>query len=326
MDFTKEDIPKILKSAIRNRFSDFNPYDFEDFIAQLFIANNYSVEQTKYTGDFGADLIIKRDNSRIAVQVKRYSKDNKVGVKDINQLIGAKEYYKCDSSIIVTTSSYSAQGRELAENTNVKLYEWEHLLKIITDTYLDGKDYYEYFGKEIEANSNPKNLEIKVKEVDFDIILKGDKPATVIILDVANNSEKNLHTNIIKSIYIGSDKRQVEATSFLSEHFSSGTIYAECTVEVAFIFPAEKINSVSPLDKLIIELYEDNDEPVNNTYSVNVKYHTHRKTEKEKSAESDRMMEAYYTDVRNRKIKIFLIVVFVIVVLFALVKMCIQLV
>lgn len=324
MDFSKEDIPKILKSAIRNRFSDFDPYDFEDFIAQLFIDNNYLVEQTKYTGDFGADLIVEKDNLKIVVQVKRYGKDNKVGVKDINQLIGAKEYYKCDSSIIVTTSSYSPAGRKLAENTNVKLYDWEHLLKIITDTYLDGKDYYEYFGKEVNDNSNPKNLEIKVKKVDFDITLKGNKPATVFTLDVINNSEKNLHTNVIKSIYIGSDKRQVECTAFLSDHFTSGTIYAGCTVEVAFIFPAEKITSVSSLDKIIIELYEGNGEPVNNTYSVNINYNTHRKTEEEKRSESDKWWAKYKEEQRNEKIKKFLIVVAVIIVLFVLIKMCNQ--
>lgn len=332
MDFTKEDIPKILKSAIKNRFSDFNPFDFEDFIAQLFKANNYSVEQTKYSGDFGADIIIEKDNSRIVVQVKRYAEENKVGVKDINQLIGAKEYYKCDSSIIVTTSSYSAPGIELANNTGVILYEWDHLLKMISDTYLDGKDYYEYFRNDIEQNIVFKNLEFRVKNVDFDMRLERNKSATLILLDVINNSEQNLNTNFHKGIYIGSDRRQVEFIAFLSEHFSQGTIYSGCTVEVAFLFPQEKISSITPQDKIIIEVSEGNDEPVLNTYSISVNHNSHRETyeerkkaEEESKAASDKMMEQYYADVRNKKIKRFIIIISVIAAFFILVKMCISL-
>ena len=95
MDFSNVNIQGILFSAISNRFSDFSPYDFEDFIAQLFKDKGFDVEGTNYSGDYGADVITSKDGIRTAIQVKRYAKTNKVGVKDINQIIGGKEYHKC---------------------------------------------------------------------------------------------------------------------------------------------------------------------------------------------------------------------------------------
>ena len=77
MDFSKTNIQDILFSGIKNRFSDFSPYDFEDFIAQLFKDNGYDVEGTNYSGDYGADVITSKNGIKTAIQVKRYSKTNK---------------------------------------------------------------------------------------------------------------------------------------------------------------------------------------------------------------------------------------------------------
>ena len=107
MDFNRENIIKILFPSIKNRFSDFSPYDFEDFIAQLFKDNGYNVEGTNYSGDFGADVIINKNGVKTCIQVKRYSASNKVGVKEINQIIGARDYYKCDKAMVITTSDFS---------------------------------------------------------------------------------------------------------------------------------------------------------------------------------------------------------------------------
>ena len=101
MNFAKTNIIKILESAIPNRFQDFPPSHFEDFIAQVFKDNEYKVKQTAYTGDYGADLIIK-NKIRTAVQIKRYAKSNKVGVKDINQIVGARDYYCFKDAFVIT--------------------------------------------------------------------------------------------------------------------------------------------------------------------------------------------------------------------------------
>lgn len=87
MDFSNVDVPKVLKAGLQNKFEDFDPFDFEDFVAQLFRDNGFRVEQTPRTRDYGADLIVEKDDERIAVQIKRHR--NPVGVRHINDVIAA---------------------------------------------------------------------------------------------------------------------------------------------------------------------------------------------------------------------------------------------
>lgn len=65
-----------MKSGMPNKFMDFSPQDFEDFICQLFRDNDYKVERTKYSGDYGVDLIVKKENEHIAVSLSMISRVN----------------------------------------------------------------------------------------------------------------------------------------------------------------------------------------------------------------------------------------------------------
>ena len=56
-----QDIDRFLKASIPSRFSEVDPYDFEDFVERLFQDRGYSTNNPGYSGDFGADLIIKKD-------------------------------------------------------------------------------------------------------------------------------------------------------------------------------------------------------------------------------------------------------------------------
>lgn len=52
----------------------------------------FKVQRTAATGDFGADLLIKKDGRMIAVQAKRYNKS--VGVEAVQQVSVSMPYYK----------------------------------------------------------------------------------------------------------------------------------------------------------------------------------------------------------------------------------------
>jgi restriction system protein len=53
--------------------------EFEHYLGILFKNQGYSVNVTKASGDYGADLVIGKDGKKIVVQSKRYSKN--VGLK-----------------------------------------------------------------------------------------------------------------------------------------------------------------------------------------------------------------------------------------------------
>jgi restriction system protein len=97
-----------------------NPYDFEEWVASMFNANGYRAKTTKKSGDFGADVIAKYKDKKIAIQVKKYT--GSVGVQAVEEVLGGMHYYKCDEAWVVTNSiSYTSQAECMANKTNVNL-------------------------------------------------------------------------------------------------------------------------------------------------------------------------------------------------------------
>lgn len=116
-----------LKHCFANRFAHVDPVSFEYFVADLFRKKGYKATVTSQSGDFGADIIAEQTGRKIAVQVKRHSEDNTVGVQAITHLNGGKEYYSCHGAICVTTSSYSQPAIEMASRLGVELWDWDRL-------------------------------------------------------------------------------------------------------------------------------------------------------------------------------------------------------
>jgi restriction system protein len=135
VDFGCADVRELVARTGPSRFSELHPGDFEFVIADLFRNVQYSVEQTSYVGDFGADLIASKNEDRIAVQVKRYAESTPVGVGHVNQVIGARQYYGCNKGLVVTTSRFTSAARSLANKTNIVLWDWPILIKQMNGVY-----------------------------------------------------------------------------------------------------------------------------------------------------------------------------------------------
>jgi len=257
LDFSKVNIPKILEGAMPVRFQDLSPSDFEDFIAQLFKANGYEVKQTTYSGDYGADLLLTVAEEKIAVQIKRYSKDTKVGVKDINQIVGAKDYYRCDKARIITTSSFTKPGEKLALRTRTDLWDWDKLQRYICETFLDGKDYYHYFEGNQDAVSTSRQFDFKVTKVQYTTQMEKIGSCTLIHANMKNLTNKNISVTLYFPIYISKDNKQIEAAYWYLGYFTSGTVYAGCEVEVAFMFRTEQLPVADSGGKIVFRWLDD---------------------------------------------------------------------
>lgn len=112
-----------------------NGYEFEDFLSELFKSFGFDVEPTSYSGDYGADIIVKNAYEKMAIQAKNYS--GKVGVEAIQQALSGKEYYKCDRAIVITNSYFTKQAIDLATVSKVELIDRDKLIEI-----LEGKIKY----------------------------------------------------------------------------------------------------------------------------------------------------------------------------------------
>lgn len=103
--------------------------EFEEYLSVLFRGMGYRVEDTPTSGDYGADLILKKGRKKIAIQAKRYS--GGVGISAVQQVIGAKNYYKANEIWVVTNSYYTKAAVNLGNANNVRLINREQLLLMI---------------------------------------------------------------------------------------------------------------------------------------------------------------------------------------------------
>lgn len=107
--------------------------DFELFLQAHFTKKKYIVKHVGKSGDYGADLILRKGTRKTVVQAKRYEKN--VGVRAIQEVIAAREYYHCKDAIVVTNSHFTKSAKEMARKCNVKLMDREYIIKYFNIPY-----------------------------------------------------------------------------------------------------------------------------------------------------------------------------------------------
>jgi restriction system protein len=99
---------------------------FEQYLQVLFTKLGYRVERTKFRGDYGGDLVLRKDGVRTVVQAKRWAKS--VGVKAVQEAVAAKGYYDCSEAMVVTNSTFTRQAAHLARKNGVVLWDRDVLM------------------------------------------------------------------------------------------------------------------------------------------------------------------------------------------------------
>ncbi|MER1999376.1 MAG: restriction endonuclease [Lysinibacillus sp.] len=105
--------------------------EFEKYLSILFKRRGYRVSLTAKSGDYGCDLLLKDGSDVIAVQAKRYS--GSVGVKAVQEIIGAIRMYDATEAWVVTNSYYTKQAIKLANMNDVYLIDRNDLIELILD-------------------------------------------------------------------------------------------------------------------------------------------------------------------------------------------------
>lgn len=103
--------------------------EFEKYLAVLFKKNGYKTQITRASNDYGADLVIEKDNVRTVVQAKRYSK--KVGIKAVQEIVSAKNFYSAHRCMVITNNYFTDSAINLAKSNNVKLIDRDKLVAML---------------------------------------------------------------------------------------------------------------------------------------------------------------------------------------------------
>lgn len=129
---------RILKSRISSKYlnSDIQIVDkmtgeeFEEFLKAHFEKLGYKVDTTPKSNDYGADLVMDKNGYRTVVQAKRWI--DKVGIEAVQQIIGAKSYYRANKCIVITNNYFTHNAINLAAvNREVELWDRKVLIKMM---------------------------------------------------------------------------------------------------------------------------------------------------------------------------------------------------
>ena len=108
--------------------------EYEQYVAEYLNNNGFhGARLTPASGDYGADIICWKNDTdqKVAVQCKYY--DKSVGIKAVQEVMGAKAYYKCDLAMAITNNTFSPQAKRLAATDNVILMEHIGIGTLIED-------------------------------------------------------------------------------------------------------------------------------------------------------------------------------------------------
>ena len=105
-----------------------NPFDFEEYVAEFLKFIGYDdAKATQKTGDFGVDVVAKRDGVLYAIQVKRYAPNNPTPEKAVQEVLSGKAYANAHVGMVITTSYFTQKALQLAEQTGVILWDRDKL-------------------------------------------------------------------------------------------------------------------------------------------------------------------------------------------------------
>ena len=127
---------KNLQEAIKNtnisQVDRLNPYEFEEWVARFLRTSGFNAYSTQRSGDYGVDVIAEKNGTKIAIQVKKFSKP--VGIKAVQEIIAGKYYYNCHEGWVVTTAPYFTQAaKNLAQTQNIKLFNKNDLAILLNN-------------------------------------------------------------------------------------------------------------------------------------------------------------------------------------------------
>lgn len=120
---------------LRKWLQEIDNYEFEEFVAELWEEMGWKTTVTEGTGDRGIDVIATKGEpfeTKQLIQVKRYSEGSTVGSPQIQQYASLRQQEpNVDAVVVVTTSTFSKQAKEIADDLNVKLIDGVALENLI---------------------------------------------------------------------------------------------------------------------------------------------------------------------------------------------------
>lgn len=103
----------------RNRMSG---EQYEIYCAIMLLMDGFTdIDMTPVSGDFGADIIAKKNGERYCFQCKCYSQA--VWIESVQEIYSARQYYECEYAAVMTNNRFTSAAMELAERLGVTMMD-----------------------------------------------------------------------------------------------------------------------------------------------------------------------------------------------------------
>lgn len=125
----------------RPNLMELNPFEFENFISNLFELIGFESKLTRSSRDGGIDVVAYDSRpilgGKVVIQAKRYK--NVVGVSAVRDLYGSMINEGANKGILVTTSHYGPDAYEFSKDKPIELIDGGGLLYLLKQHDIEAK-------------------------------------------------------------------------------------------------------------------------------------------------------------------------------------------
>ena len=118
-----------------------NPFEFENFLCNLFKLLGFESKLTRSTRDGGIDVVAYDPRpivgGKVVIQAKRYK--NVVGVAAVRDLYGTMINEGANKGILVTTSHYGPAAYDFSKDKPIELIDGGGLLYILDQQGIEAR-------------------------------------------------------------------------------------------------------------------------------------------------------------------------------------------
>lgn len=105
---------------------DLEGHDFEYYCADLLRGSGFDdVHVTQGSGDYGVDILARKDGVTYAVQCKCYSAP--IGVSAVQEAYAGRDYYGRMVGAVMTNQHFTQAAQKAADKLKILLWDREHL-------------------------------------------------------------------------------------------------------------------------------------------------------------------------------------------------------
>lgn len=144
-----------------NQLRQLDAYEFEELVADVWEAQGWDTTVTSGSNDRGVDVIAEKQSpfqQKMVIQAKRYRESNKVGSPEIREYASLKQQEaNVDSVVVVTTSSFTSQAKQTADDLNVKIVDGRDLASIIKEHPIKNRHF--------DTTTESQDVQKKLQEI-----------------------------------------------------------------------------------------------------------------------------------------------------------------